>query len=74
MQVFGRRHDELFHALCVSFFDPAKTVLAIRERDLVADLRRKSHGRLDGTVAAAHNEDFFVYVVVRLEQPVHDLR
>src|SRR6267378_519541 len=41
-------------------------VLAVGERDLIADLVPEPHGRLDGAVASAHHKDFLVDVMVRL--------
>src|ERR1700674_1438584 len=32
------------------------------------------HGRLDGAIASSNNENLLVYVMVRLDQAVHDLR
>jgi hypothetical protein len=71
------KHFELTvaHAVCdaqrVPFLDPAKTVFAIRKCDLVAVLVRQAHGGFDGAVSAAHDENFLVDVMVRLDQAVH---
>src|SRR5712692_1488405 len=61
-------------ALRVAFLDAGEGFLAIGERDLVADLVRKAHGRLDGAVAPSHDEDSFIDVMIRFDQMVHDLR
>jgi len=60
-------------ALRISFFDAAKSLLAIGKRDLIPNLVRKSHGGFDGAVASSHHQDSLVDVMVRFDQAVHDL-
>src|SRR5205085_2792639 len=65
--------DGLLDALGVALFDAAEGFFAVRQNDLIADLVTETHGRFDGTVAAADDQDFLVHVVVRLNQAVHYL-
>ena len=60
-------------ALIVSFLDAGEGSLAVRERHVVSNLKRQTHGGFHGAVPAANHQNIFVHIMIGFNQAVHDL-
>jgi hypothetical protein len=66
--------NALLNALGVAILNARERLLPVGKCNRISDLVRQSHRGLYGRIAAADDQNVLVYIVIGLDQPVHDLR